>query len=121
MNIVRLVTDSVATRDLPGWFGAAVAASPAAEAVCVEKDNKEKGLYVAMAADSGYNSDRIEPRAESSVHGAARRLDLPRPHGQPSPTATPIFPPPARRRAGGVGMPLPGLRNGASCGAWVSR
>ena len=39
-----------------------------------------------------------EPRAESSVHGEARRLDLPRPHGRTSSEATPTFPPPARRR-----------------------
>ena len=39
-----------------------------------------------------------EPRAESSVHGEARRLDHPRPHGRTSSEATPTFPPPPRRR-----------------------
>ena len=46
-----------------GRLGAGAAAAPFAEALCVEKDNKDKGLSVYTAADSGYNYDII--RAQS--------------------------------------------------------
>ena len=65
-----------------------------------------------------------EPRAESSVHGEARRLALPRPHGRPSSEATPTFPPPARRRRLHVRVRLPAARDAtspASSGARVWR
>ena len=67
---------------------------------------------------------RAESREPSCVRGEARRLDLPRPHGQPSPTATPTLPPPARRRRPHAPARIPAVRDGASpasSGAWASR
>ena len=55
-----------------------------------------------------------EPRAESSVHGEARRLDHPRPHGRTPSEATPTFPPPPRRRRLHVPVRVPAGR-GAPC------
>ena len=73
-------------------------------------------------------AESCEPRAvsrePSCVRGEARRLDLPRPHGQPSPTATPTLPPPARRRRPHAPARIPAVRDGASpasSGAWASR
>ena len=65
--------------------GAAVAASPAAEALCVEKDNKNTALSSFTEADSGYNDDII--RAESREL-CPRRSSPPR----PSPPSRATFP-----------------------------
>ena len=75
-----------------GRLGAGAAAAPFAEAVCVEKDNKYKGLAVSTAADSGYNKSP-EPRAQSPEP----RAQSPEPRAQsPEPRAQSPEPRPRR-------------------------